>query len=209
MPSEVESLLATIGERADDLRMTLQSFDPRRLHDWGATLSHFQHLTKQVELLHAKSSDGMLAYLLALPVEVSAEQSTAIPAVLSTRLDKEHEDKLAILAILETQGQAAVGTSMSEVERAAHNKQLDTACLHLKEAAAALDLPRARDTTPAHLVAAQMGTGSRGNTPSGAPAPLESLPSELSAETAKALLAALRCGEGLRAIPDGSKRQRM
>jgi hypothetical protein len=35
--SNLDSLLASIGERSDDLRGTLATFDPRKLRSWQAT----------------------------------------------------------------------------------------------------------------------------------------------------------------------------
>ena len=210
MPSELDTLLTAIGERAGDMRSSLQSFDPRRLHEWGATLAHFQHLSKQLELLNDRASDGLLALQLALPAEISHEQINAIPTLLSTRLDKEHEDALAQLEA--KAGQASLAgerATADDIEE--HNRRLEAASKHLQERSAALDLPSARGAAVAQAGSAPAGSAAASSAARGGASTTEhaASPPAVQAETARALFAALRTGEGLRlSQSDQAKRQR-
>ena len=49
--SEIKAVLSSIGDRADDLRRSLAAFDGDRLLRWGASLSHYQQLSQQLQLL--------------------------------------------------------------------------------------------------------------------------------------------------------------
>lgn len=208
--SGVADSLAAIGDRADDVRVTLQSFSvPRAGDSWGATVSQFQHLSKQLQVLHDRlhdsANEGKLASLLALPAEVAHERMGAVPTLLSTRVDKEHEGELAQLEMQASRGAMSNGTmTIADVEE--HNSRVDAASEFFKEATAALDLPKldhpgARGTGVAQAGPSRPG---QGGMPSGA----GMLPSKVPPATAKALLGALRTGQGLPGRTDMAKRQR-
>ena len=194
MPSEAQKMLMEVGERANDLRATLQSFDPRKLHDPAATLSHFQQLSKQLDILHGLALDEAngAANLMILPHELTADANT-IPHLLSTRLDKEHEDVLARVTEHAEQASAsgaAIALTAPEIEE--HNTRLAAAHEHLLKAAAALDLPAAVEQR------ARVGGGSSSQPAMKTESIAAPAKEELNTEATKLLLTALRGGEGLR-----------
>ena len=71
--SDIKAVLSSIGDRADDLRRSLAAFDGERLHRWGASLSQYQQLSQQLQLLLEKGSDPVLGHFVPEPVGVGAE----------------------------------------------------------------------------------------------------------------------------------------
>ena len=196
---DLDSLLSSIGERADELRSALATFDHRNLRSWHATLAHFQQLSSQLELLSERGSDAQLSHMLALPTKITPEPQ-AIPSLLSTRLDKEHEQEMerhgeeSLAALV---GTGAPGPSKEQVQE--HNELLRKACDHFRLAAATSDLPK----LPA--AGKPRGAGklalSAGPTEGGAAA---GRATRVATESAARLLAVLRSGEGLRQPPPAS-----
>ena len=80
--SEIKSVLSSIGDRADDLRRSLAAFDGDRLHRWSASLSQYQQLSQQLQLLLEKGSDPVLEHFVPEPVGVGVEPAR-IPQLLS------------------------------------------------------------------------------------------------------------------------------
>ncbi|KAL1511447.1 hypothetical protein AB1Y20_006246 [Prymnesium parvum] len=198
--SEAEKLLAEVSERAGDLSSTLRGMDTRRMKDVSSMLAQFQQLASQLESLHEQASNGMLAQYLVLPHELTADMST-IPALLSTRLDKEHEEQTTRLkeeAANTATGKAPSSAEMDEYVKS-YNKLLTDAQERLANLASNLDLPKA----PIR----------RGSIPTPSPAPAAkaaSVQPGVGASDGQLLLDALRNGEGLRARPGVDvKRQKL
>ena len=93
-------------ERADDLKRTLAAFDGASLlrpdgHDH--VQNTFSKLSKQLSLLQERQAEPTAVALLerhfAVPSAVAGDllgaSPAAVPHLLSTRLDKEHEDQIA------------------------------------------------------------------------------------------------------------------
>ena len=132
--------------RADDLRRTLAGFDASGP---AAVVPTFHKLSKQCELLlyvsQVERCDEPAAAALhsrhfAVPSAVSGMGSVAgVPHLLSTRLDKEHEDQVARRAMLTSPHKEACRDSDLET----HNKTVVAAHAHLATSAESLDLPGA------------------------------------------------------------------
>mgnify|MGYP006117134269 CR=1 FL=1 len=206
---DIRSVLSSIGERADDLQRTLASFDGERLLNWSSSLTHYQQLSQQLQLLHDKSSDQLLDHFVPEPAGVG-EQPSLIPNLLSTRLVKEQEDERN--ADAEQARAKADASDTSEEALSEHNRKLEAAHEHLASRALELGLPGA----------ASLAGGRAGASGAAARRPLASAPGEHSAgggrgadgtaaarppdpAAAKKLLAVLRTGQGT----SDAKRQRV
>ena len=64
---DVRGVLSSIGDRAEDLSRTLAAFDGERLLRWGSSLSQYQQLSQQVQLLLEKGSDSVLEHFVPEP----------------------------------------------------------------------------------------------------------------------------------------------
>lgn len=174
--SEGGKLLAEVGERATDLCESLASINASS-STASSLLARFGQLSRQLALLHECASDGILNQHLVVPHELTAEMST-IPSLLSTRLDKQHEDQLARIG--EDAAQAATGMLSSE-ESEEYNRRLSNAHKHLIEAVAQ----------------ARGESGTASSHPPANPVRAPAVKAEIP-EEAKQLFAALKTGEGLR-----------
>ena len=132
---ESREALAALHERAEDLHETLRSTSVQpgaeKLASWEPALSHFQRLAQQLQLLRALSDDTLLSHMVVQPVSIT-DDPNAIPLLMSTRLDVEHEDQRAEEA-------ARVGVVPRDVP-AAHNVRVAEAVEHFAGAAAAMGL---------------------------------------------------------------------
>ena len=130
---ESREALAALLERAEDLHGTLltTSVHPEKLASWEPALSHFQRLAQQLQLLRALSDDTLLSHMVVQPVSIT-DDPNAIPLLMSTRLDVEHEDQRADEA-------ARVGIAPRDLP-SAHNVRVAEAVEHFAGAAAAMGL---------------------------------------------------------------------
>lgn len=148
--SAVDEALLGARDRADDLHRTLLNINPEQLQTWEGALAVYQQLAQQASLLRERAVEPLLERVAVHPFKLTRDPST-LPQLLSTRLDKEHEDlreELHELASLETSRQcageaesgrsgASVPMSLEERERSAHtvsdrhNASISAAMAHL------------------------------------------------------------------------------
>lgn len=204
---DIRSVLSAIGERADDLQRTLASFDGERLLNWSSSLTHYQQLSQQLQLLHDKSSDQLLDHFVPEPAGVG-EQPSLIPNLLSTRLVKEQEDERNA----DAEQARAKASDTSEEALSEHNRKMEAAYDHLASHALELGLPGAASLAGGRAGAS--GTGARrplasasgqhsAGGGSGADGAAPARPPDAAAS--KKLLAVLRTGQGT----SNAKRQKV
>ena len=133
--------LGTTHDRTADLRRTLAGFEAS---DDAAAVASFQKLAKQCELLYERCDEPAAAAFLqrqfAVPSAVSGLANVAaVPDLLSTSLDKEHEHQLSRRAMLTAPHEEAC----TDADLEAHNKTVVAARAHLAASAVSLDLPGA------------------------------------------------------------------
>ena len=133
---ESREVLAALHERAEDLHETLRSTSVQpgaeKLASWEPALLHFQRIAQQLQHLRERSDDAIVSHMVVQPVSIPGHDPNAIPLLMSTRLDVEHEDQRAEEA-------ARVGVVPRDVP-AAHNARVAEAVEHFAGAAAALGL---------------------------------------------------------------------
>jgi len=146
---EPQCMLAASEQRADDLRRSLRTFDAGRGGGrFGAVLQQFEQLSKQLVLLQERSIDTNAQALLerhfVVPSAVSGFEAgtntTVVPHLLSTMLDKEQEEQAPHQPILATaHGSDELGPTPATI--AAHNQIIDAAYLNLSRLASHANLP--------------------------------------------------------------------
>jgi len=153
LPVSMQSLLISAEHRAEELKRSLRNFDAGRGGGrFGTVLQQFEQLSKQLVMLQDRTTDRNSQELLerhfAVPSSVrSFETATApgvstaaVPALLSTMLDKEQEDQAPPPALL-------ARDEASDLETIArHNRIVGAAHEHLARIALRADLPGASST---------------------------------------------------------------
>ena len=149
----MQSLLTSAEHRAEELKRSLRNFDAGRGGGRFCTvLQQFEQFSKQLVLLQDRTTDRNSQELLerhfAVPSSVrSFETATApgmstaaVPALLSTMLDKEQEEQVPPPALL-------ARDEASDLETIArHNRIVGAAHEHLARIALRADLPGASST---------------------------------------------------------------
>jgi hypothetical protein len=209
--------LPSAHERADDLRRTLAAFDGSSLvrpdgHE--TVVATFAKLSKQCGLLEERQGDDITALLLSRHFVVPSAASglpnvSAVPQLLSTRLDREQEEEALRRDALVMDAPASSAQALEQ-----HNATVRAAHAHLAAAALSLDLPGAEAVARSGPAASLRAAGSLAAAPAGASNRAVGVSSNASASAATSpastaasqavaslLVSALRTGTGLDYVP--------
>ena len=158
----VQAKIASIGDRAADLEAELGNGLGPKLQTWPTAVAAFSQLSRQLAQLQ-NSSDKMFERVAVAPHAVLPDLQ-AIPLLLTTRLDKEHEDARDALsdaaARAVADGEVAGGAAM-DGEVAQRNEALASALTHYDQAKLAM----------AGRVHARVAAAAAAPAPPAAPAP--------------------------------------
>ena len=151
----VQAKIASIGDRAADLEAELGSGLGPKLQTWPTAVAAFSQLSRQLAQLQ-NSSDKMFERVAVAPHAVLPDLQ-AIPLLLTTRLDKEHEDARDALsdaaARAVADGEVAGGAAM-DGEVTQRNEALTSALTHYDQATQAMADASARAAAAAAAPAA-------------------------------------------------------
>ena len=135
----VQAKIASIGDRAADLEAELGNGLGPKLQTWPTAVAAFSQLSRQLAQLQ-NSSDKMFERVAVAPNAVLPDLQ-AIPLLLTTRLDKEHEDARDALsdaaARAVADGEVAGGAAM-DGEVTQRNEALEGALAHYDQATQAM-----------------------------------------------------------------------